>query len=93
MLDVGRNGLGRFRADDHVEGGWVGPRRDDAELAWTPEQRGVDRGGGRLESLTIQDRLAGMFADVAAAALFVLIGSEPHTDWCHGRSGATTGRS
>jgi thioredoxin reductase (NADPH) len=38
-------------------------------------------GRGRLEGLTLRDRLRGTTETVAAAALFVLIGAEPHTDW------------
>jgi thioredoxin reductase (NADPH) len=34
-----------------------------------------------LESLTIQDRESGVTETVPAAALFVLIGAEPHTAW------------
>lgn len=37
--------------------------------------------GGRLERLTIEDGPAGTVDEVPAAALFVLIGGEPHTDW------------
>jgi thioredoxin reductase (NADPH) len=38
-------------------------------------------GEGRLESLTLEDLRTGRREDVAAAALFVLIGAEPHTEW------------
>jgi thioredoxin reductase (NADPH) len=34
-----------------------------------------------LESLTIQDRVSGATETVPAAALFVLIGAEPRTQW------------
>lgn len=42
----------------------------------------VDGGGeGRLASLTIEDMSTGERETFVAAALFVLIGGEPHTDW------------
>jgi thioredoxin reductase (NADPH) len=39
------------------------------------------RGGGRLERLTLRDNLSGATESVPAAALFVLIGAEPRTQW------------
>jgi thioredoxin reductase (NADPH) len=41
-------------------------------------------GRGRLEELTLRDRDRGTTETVAAAALFVLIGGEPRTDWLRG---------
>jgi thioredoxin reductase (NADPH) len=42
----------------------------------------VDGGGdGRLEHLVLQDAATGDTETVAADALFVLIGANPHTDW------------
>jgi thioredoxin reductase (NADPH) len=42
----------------------------------------VDAGGdGRLEHLTLSDRERGCVEEVPAAALFVMIGGEPHTEW------------
>jgi thioredoxin reductase (NADPH) len=38
-------------------------------------------GTGRLESLNVQDQASGMTETVPAAALFVLIGAEPRTQW------------
>jgi thioredoxin reductase (NADPH) len=38
-------------------------------------------GEGRLEAVLIRDRAAGTTERVPAAALFVMIGAEPHTDW------------
>ena len=38
-------------------------------------------GAGRLEGLTIRDRAAKGTEDLTAAALFIMIGAEPHTDW------------
>ena len=38
-------------------------------------------GDGRLTSLTLRDRRSGAAEAVPAAALFVLIGAEPHTGW------------
>jgi thioredoxin reductase (NADPH) len=38
-------------------------------------------GGGRLERLELADRNTGTRRTVAAAALFVLVGAEPHTGW------------
>jgi thioredoxin reductase (NADPH) len=38
-------------------------------------------GAGRLESLTLQDRLSGAVETVPATAVFVLIGAEPRTQW------------
>jgi thioredoxin reductase (NADPH) len=42
------------------------------------------RGGRRLQGLTLRDRRSGSTQDVPAAALFVMIGAEPHTDWLAG---------
>ena len=41
-------------------------------------------GTGRLQSLTLQDRLSGMTRTVPATAVFVLIGAEPRTRWLPG---------
>lgn len=42
----------------------------------------TDGGGtGRLERLTLSDRLTGEATTVPAAALFILIGAHPHTEW------------
>jgi len=38
-------------------------------------------GDGRLEWIDLEDRTTGTIERVAAAALFVLIGAEPHTAW------------
>jgi len=38
-------------------------------------------GDGRLASLTLRDRRSGATQNVAASALFVLIGAEPRTGW------------
>jgi thioredoxin reductase (NADPH) len=38
-------------------------------------------GAGRLEALTIRDRDTQAAETLAAAALFIMIGAEPHTDW------------
>jgi thioredoxin reductase (NADPH) len=44
--------------------------------------RVVDGGGeGRLEHLVLEDRASGLTETIPAAALFVLIGAEPHTEW------------
>jgi thioredoxin reductase (NADPH) len=39
------------------------------------------RGGSRLEGLTLQDRRTRRTEEVGAAAVFVMIGAEPRTDW------------
>jgi thioredoxin reductase (NADPH) len=39
------------------------------------------RGEDRLETLTLEDVRTGQREEVAAAAVFVLIGAEPHTEW------------
>jgi thioredoxin reductase (NADPH) len=42
----------------------------------------VDGGGdGRLEWLDLRDRDSGAVVQVPAAAIFVLIGATPHSDW------------
>jgi thioredoxin reductase (NADPH) len=38
-------------------------------------------GEGRLDRLTVRDRSSGETEEVSTAALFVLIGARPHTDW------------
>jgi thioredoxin reductase (NADPH) len=74
------------------------------ELATTPRidvrlgTRVVDgRGEDRLEAVVLEDARTGRREEVVAAAMFVLIGAEPRTDWLRGtlqRDGAgyvTTG--
>ena len=39
------------------------------------------RGEERLETLTLQDRVSGDTDEIPVAALFVMIGAEPGTDW------------
>jgi thioredoxin reductase (NADPH) len=41
-------------------------------------------GSAGLESVTVRDRDSGTVRDLPAAALFVLIGAEPRTDWLAG---------
>jgi thioredoxin reductase (NADPH) len=42
----------------------------------------IDGGGrGRLEHLTLRDSRTGKTLEVEAAALFIMIGARPHTDW------------
>jgi thioredoxin reductase (NADPH) len=42
----------------------------------------IDAGGdGRLERLTVRSRTDGRTRDIDAAALFVMIGAVPHTEW------------
>ena len=41
------------------------------------------RGDARLQALTLEDTGTGQREEVTAAAIFVLIGAEPHTDWLH----------
>ncbi|MFQ1002343.1 FAD-dependent oxidoreductase [Modestobacter sp. SSW1-42] len=43
------------------------------------------RGEGRLQSLSLLNAATGQLEEVPAAALFVLIGAAPHTDWLPGR--------
>lgn len=51
-------------------------------------RRGVElvdgEGDGRLESVVIRDRTTGESERIPAAALFVLIGAEPRTEWLEG---------
>ena len=62
-----------------------------AELDHTPNvtvRQGVEvvdgSGDGRLERLRVRDCATGATEDIDTAALFVLIGAEPHTDWLDG---------
>ncbi len=41
-------------------------------------------GAGHLEHLTLRDAATGCTEQVEAAALFILIGAQPHTDWLAG---------
>ena len=41
-------------------------------------------GNTHLETLALQDRPSGRREQVSAAALFVMIGAEPRTDWLRG---------
>jgi thioredoxin reductase (NADPH) len=45
---------------------------------------GSARGGDRLEGLVVRDLRTGRDEEIAADALFVLIGSSPHTEWLGG---------
>jgi thioredoxin reductase (NADPH) len=58
------------------------------EIAGTPNiavRRGTavmgGAGTGRLESLTLLDQVSGVTETVPAAAVFVMIGAEPRTQW------------
>jgi thioredoxin reductase (NADPH) len=42
------------------------------------------RGGERLEAVVLEDVRTGAREEVAAAAMFVLIGAEPRTGWLRG---------
>lgn len=42
------------------------------------------RGANRLEAVVVEDARAGRREDLPAAAMFVLIGAEPHTAWLEG---------
>jgi thioredoxin reductase (NADPH) len=42
------------------------------------------KGGRRLEGLSLRDRHGGATEDIPAAALFVMIGAQPHTEWLAG---------
>ena len=42
------------------------------------------QGDGELRGLTVTDRRDGSRRDLAARALFVFIGADPHTKWLHG---------
>ena len=48
-------------------------------------------GAGSLEWIEIRDRITGQTSHSAAAALFLMIGAEPHTDWLP--AGSATGRT
>jgi thioredoxin reductase (NADPH) len=39
------------------------------------------RGESRLEALTLEDSQTGRRTEVPAAAVFILIGAQPHTEW------------
>jgi thioredoxin reductase (NADPH) len=41
-------------------------------------------GNGRLERVTVEDALTGRHEQIAASALFVLIGAQPRTEWLQG---------
>lgn len=41
-------------------------------------------GGERLERITVQHHDTGVTEDLPAAALFIFIGAEPHTEWLEG---------
>ena len=52
----------------------------NVEIRLRAEATGGD-GRGRLERVTLRDLASGAESTVPAAALFVLIGARPHTDW------------
>ena len=56
-----------------------------ANIDVRPRTEVVDGGGrGSLETLTLRDSASGNADVVPAAALFVMIGAEPHTQWLEG---------
>jgi len=56
-----------------------------ANIAVRPATEVIGGGGrGSLETLTLRHRPAGATEVVPAAALFVMIGTEPHTQWLRG---------
>ena len=55
-------------------------RADNITVRLGTEVTGV-HGAGRLETLTIQDRVTAATEPLAVAALFIMIGADPHTDW------------
>ena len=56
-----------------------------ANIDVRPATEVVDGGGrGSLETLTLRHRTSGATDVVPAAALFVMIGGEPHTQWLEG---------
>ena len=50
-------------------------------------------GDGRLETIDVRHRASGAVDTLPAAALFILIGAEPFTQWLPRTSHATTGAS
>ena len=57
------------------------PRRSRCD----PTRRSsAPHGSGLLEALDLRDRRAGEVETITAAALFVMIGAEPRTDWLRG---------
>jgi thioredoxin reductase (NADPH) len=56
-----------------------------ANITVRPATEIVDGGGrGSLETLTLRNRTSGATEVVPASALFVMIGTEPHTQWLEG---------
>ena len=56
-----------------------------ANIDVRPSTEVVDGGGrGSLQTLTLRDSTDGAANVVPAAALFVMIGAEPHTQWLEG---------
>jgi thioredoxin reductase (NADPH) len=56
-----------------------------ANIAVRPATEIIDGGGrGSLETLTLRNRTSGVTDVVPASALFVMIGTEPHTQWLEG---------
>jgi thioredoxin reductase (NADPH) len=56
-----------------------------ANIAVRPATEAIDGGGrGSLETLTLRHRPTGATEVVPASALFVMIGTEPHTQWLEG---------
>ncbi len=51
---------------------------------WTNCEVSELRGDQRLEEVVVRDRRTGELRPFAATALFVLIGSDPHTKWLNG---------
>jgi thioredoxin reductase (NADPH) len=59
-------------------------RRPNIVLEPNTEVRAL-HGDGRLESLTLAARGTGEERSLAARAMFVFIGADPHTDWLGGQ--------
>jgi len=59
--------------------------RNTANIVVRPATEVIDGGGrGSLQTLTLRHRPAGTTEVVSASALFVMIGTEPHTEWLEG---------
>jgi len=74
-----------------VRGGAVGASMSDYLVTLIAATENIDvwlcitvidgHGAGRLEELVLRDSNTGKARTVPAAALFVLIGAQPHTGW------------
>ena len=82
---VGHHAGERWRARGHQSKYLITEITSNTAISVRVRTEILDGGGsGGLETLTVVDHATGHRTTIPAAALFVLIGAEPHTEWLAG---------